>query len=112
MSESDRELADRIVALGVGASDADGEPYYYNVRGYLYNIADDRIWAYGFVRDWRVAGAMMEKCVDQAIVINDHSHATHSTYTCLVHKSLARNESLPRAICEACVEALMRQDSE
>ncbi len=50
-----------------------------------------------FVRDWRVAGALMEKCDDVRClhnVMRELNFAEHAHYP------------LPRAIIEACVEAL------
>ncbi len=71
-----------------------------------------------FVRDWRVAGALMEKCVDKPDWMEVHidrkcsSEATHRCWIERTHSGIehetyhARNESLPRAIIEAYVEAL------
>jgi hypothetical protein len=90
---NDKELADRIVALGVG------RPCELDVDG----LGDIGNWTdlndYEFVRDWRVAGALMEKCKYTHGgywfgVVWDQAGLTHT------------DESLPRAICEACVEAL------
>ena len=104
---NDKELADRIVALGVGCS------YDFPDRGYMYGLDglfgpdDEQQYPSAFVRDWRVAGALMEK------------HGNGFTYLLVVDKwfiydhddcgnevCVAKNESLPRAICEACVAAL------
>jgi len=58
-----------------------------------------------FVRDWRVAGTMMER-VDSvyidALVTKDWQ--VEALFDCMPYEAV--NESLPRAIIEACVEAL------
>ena len=55
MPSTDKELAEKIAALGVGMS-----------VGEWYCAPDDyhRQTATGFVEDWRVAGALMEKMSD------------------------------------------------
>ena len=86
---NDIELADKIVACGVDVSFI------------------DRI-DYKLVRDWRVAGAMIEKC-SCSILQNERSiwlakaWATDESPSC----SIADSASSPaRAINEACAEAL------
>ena len=93
---NDKELADRIVALGVGNHQhfSDGRD-----KGDWYGFDCTGDTAEYFVRDWRVAGALMEKCKYTHGgywfgVVWDQAGLTHT------------DESLPRAICEACVEAL------
>ena len=104
---NDKELADRVVALGVG-----GE----NVGNYWIDPDDDALgWldAKEFVRDWRVAGALMEKC--QATFIEgisgtekgvdvwgaraDHGYGRRS-------RNWYEDVSPSRVIIWACVEAL------
>jgi hypothetical protein len=114
---NDKELADRVVALGVGMrQDSEIGPiyrYYYEIPGDSIgplDLHDEK----SFVVDWRVAGALMEKwpllwygpgiLADLgkfvAIAMNDkHDNIAE-----------AHNESLPRAIIEACVEALDKDD--
>jgi len=92
---SDRELADRVVALGVGKK---LDELYYS-----WGQQSDK-----FVRDWRVAGALMEKCTDLhydtmpgiTTVIAWANNGNDSS------EEIEVTESLPRAIIEACVEAL------
>lgn len=93
---SDQELADKVVAHGVGELH----------RG-RYWIDNESFLAGGFVRDWRVAGALMERvgngfeyalCVDTWQVTM--FEGSGEGYTA------AEGASLPRAIIEACVEAL------
>jgi hypothetical protein len=53
-----------------------------------------------FVRDWRVAGALMEK------MLPDAHFPLYSVIAEAVTKMiLGKADSLPRAVCEACVEA-------
>ena len=122
---NDRELADRIVALGVGSMLSAKNKHGVYVRSYpWYEVNDDEFMAGStkksashFVRDWRVAGAMMEK------VINKDNREDNGNYDIQTHHESGKywtmidsnhgwanegvqNESLPRAINEACVEAL------
>ena len=100
----DKLLADKIVALGVGhRSSADDRWYGTGVE-----IPDHH--ASGFVRDWRVAGALMEKC--QAVFVEK---LTEDVWACRADKAYGERTrnwhedgSLPRAIIEACVRALER----
>ena len=89
---ADIELADRIVASGVGVKDA--------FRSSMYSLGlfeGVRYEAEEFVRDWRVAGAMMEKLMFEKGIWLD-----------IEPDGCAYRESgdLPRAINEACAEAL------
>ncbi len=88
MSYSDQELADAVVALGVGS-------YYGMKKSNWYSIPGDSFGASGvmadtLVRDWRVAGALMEKMPGVMPMISRKN----------------AGESLPRAITEAYVIAL------
>ena len=90
---NDNELADRIVALGVG-SRIDMEPPH---SGHAYHIESTPTdWLIlsdeFFVRDWRVAGALLEKVYD--------------AYATLREVVEPYDGGDPRAISEACVEAL------
>lgn len=114
---TDQELADKIIELGVGKvyrainGDAYEPPNPFRVLG-----ADVRCYpAKQFVRDWRVAGAMMEKwSVNdlRELEIGIDEKGLH--YCTCIHTpvknwetaSWSANESLPRAIIEACCEAL------
>ena len=98
-----KELADRIVALGVGKKCNKS----YSIRSN--QLPDDPVpvWTLrtsaGFVRDWRVAGALMEKFnpgkgdKDEQALIQAFTLGVDRTY---------RGDSLPYAIILACVEAL------
>ena len=91
---TDRELAEKIVAFGVGSSSGD----LYSLDGFSYDSQKEQ----GFVRDWRVAGAMIEKCLDEGFVF-DIGQKVRILSTEI---AISISESLPRAINEACVEAL------
>ena len=91
MSTKDKELADKIVALGVGGYVSDGT--YRLSLTTLESLLEDE-----FVRDWRVAGALMEKCEAQCVEWEDlePGHWQNMNHTA----------NTPRAIIEACMEAL------
>jgi hypothetical protein len=97
---NDNELADKVVALGVGRLCPD--------RGFQFRTEDLSGVPQEFVRDWRVAGALMEKCVDINV---SYRHGDHIIWNAAVTstqrgRAYGESESLPRAIIEACVEAL------
>ena len=109
---NDKDLADTVVAKGVGFAVTDIHYALHNTnRVGIEMLPDD------FVRDWRVAGALMEKVEakgydfvadvqagKQAIIRtgrwSGERCSTENT------KGIGTDESLPRAIIEACVEAL------
>ena len=100
---NDKELADKVVALGVFR--------HWNInpaRGYIIDdgLGGERVEINEatFVRDWRVAGALMEKV--GRIEIRQEHDGTWSVDILWAKVSCTYNESLPRAIIEACVEAL------
>ena len=108
---TDQELADKIVALGVGIKSmtcvTEGDPFLY-----LLNKQTPIGFVDKFVRDWRVAGAMMEKQAKHKRTIAlsfgcDVFNATDAeSATPIYGVYLERpNKSAPRAINEACVEA-------
>jgi hypothetical protein len=102
MMVSDQELADRIVALGVGSSSPLENTMLYCIAAAF--LRDDQ-----FVRDWRVAGAMMEKvCHNKLMQIEQWDDSTEWAVD-FGGMACADNESLPRAITEACVEALTQE---
>ena len=108
---NDKELADRVSII-LGAKHCDGpfpDNWYFpdqEIEKYLgFNDA-------ALVRSWLVAGAMMEKCkanmkgpvtIYVSTPANDDFHVR--AFDGLKGHE-AENESLPRAINEACVEAL------
>ena len=120
---NDQELADKIVASGVGKCYGPTEtqsagfspPRDGTEKLYVYS-------AHHFVRDWRVAGAMIEKCVDlptdpklygqeddhQQILLGRGGNGFWCDFPA-TRASLdinASNESFPRAINETCAKAL------
>ena len=111
---NDKTLADRIVALGVYTR------FTLQDTDTPYHIANAiPLSAKEFVRDWRVAGALMEKCADvRAIkyvdIEGDELVVADWGVEAIKGNGITSddvyNESLPRAICEACVEALETND--
>jgi len=108
---NDKELADAVVALGIGE---------YVAGAYWLATGPDpiKLDSSEFVRDPRVAMALMEKCLASGI---DVSMSLQSNYfeapgfwitgTVMALSQDIETESdgrgsLPRAIIEACVEAL------
>jgi hypothetical protein len=95
---NDQELAKSIEALGIGRP-----------TEYITPQGDDGWWEelndYDFVRDWRVAGALMEKMTRVC-----EWYEMAGLWKVRIDDSISvRNESLPRAICEAIVrESLER----
>ena len=91
---NDKELFKKVIAFGIDHS------------GVLQSLLDDG-YESEMVRDWRVAGALMEKMPEGALVKLLIDYGSH----CAAVDTLRRqgdahsNESLPRAIIEACVEA-------
>jgi len=101
---NDKELADKIVQIGVGKK---SEPHMYGDYMVVKNAFPYRMSTEAFVRDWRVAGALMEKC--SMIFIEN----TPGTWACRADRCYGdrtrkwyHDDSQPRAINEACVEAL------
>ena len=93
-----QELANKIVALGVGYAGIGEELGFFALNKEMYdNLSMCGMFpAEIFVCDWRVVGALLEKCLDAEIVL------------ALIMDEAMRNlgESLSLAITEACVEAL------
>ena len=97
----DKELADKVVALGVGAYDAGERHHAYWVDGHEWMDA----WA--FVCDWRVVGELMEKC--QKMYVEYIGEPEQTVYARAENNRTwdwPVGENLPRLIVEACVEAL------
>ena len=94
---NDKELADRVVALGVGRCDE--YPYYQNGDNH-HDLTEDQ-----FVRDWQVAGAMMEKVRETKKGV---SHGKIEDLTFNLNLRINDVESLPRAINETCSAKLER----
>ena len=118
---NDKELADRVVELGVGQYGSTvGFELYYPPQKAEAGILITGCQSDEFVRDWRVAGALMEKVTNKPHwweVLCDRKmriEVTHRVWLMPANSRYdddcvtihARNESLPRAIIEACCEAL------
>jgi len=83
---TDQELADRIVALGVG------EKSHHSKRYIWWETSAEDLTIHKFVRDWRVAGALLKK----------HRAKFDKPFPAIEYDY----DSMPLAICEACVEAI------
>ena len=90
-------LADRIVALEVGWKGKLSQGYYLSNdnEGWNGGLTENK-----FTHSWEVAGALIEECekhgIDWIKVLCDMSE----------NAANESNESIPRAIILACVEAL------
>ena len=93
---NDKQLAERIVALGVGDK---RELSAGNRKWYVYSWD---LFDKDFVRDWRIAGALMERCVDFEYQMCDGCVYASTNG----REAYIETDSLPRAICETCVEFL------
>ena len=102
---NDKELADRIVALGVLLSNGNGR---WRIAGHPWEELNDE----EAVRDWRVAGALMEQVEEGIEYTRYHDWQQQGKESWKAAQFLEdegpqfTDDSLPRAICEACVEAL------
>ena len=104
---NDKKLADKVVALGVGGQDK--YPLSMDGVGFYQTPGDesDGLCAELFVRDWRVAGALMEKC--QKMYVEYIGEPEQTVYVRAENNRTwdwPAGENLPRLIIEACVEAL------
>ena len=102
---NDKELADKVVALGVyyrrTPDKPNGDPVYVKSEYWW-----DGLSARAFVRDWRVAGALMEKaCHNKLMQVEQWEDSTEWAVDFGGH-ACADNESLPLAIIQACVWAM------
>jgi len=112
----DRELADAIVACGVGESTL-GD------KGWLYRFDDAGSWSFDdtddvFIRDWRVAGAMMEKCPNGVRTCFDQLWCaqvwpiTDDDDIDADFGRVYKSESLAIAINQACCDALEKRNEQ
>ena len=93
---NDQELADKVVALGVGHTKEDyGKVCYVPPDGDDYH---DILSAFGFVRNWRVAGALMEKL--SVHLATSDCYEVRAEQFCIELPIQARN------VIEDCCEAL------
>ena len=99
---TDGELAQACVKAGVGSTY--GDTGWYWTPG-----METRIEANQFVRSWLVAGALMEKFPYVECVMVDpgwHAEVEPSWADSAKNNVHASGDNLPRAIIEACCEAL------
>ena len=101
---TDQELADKVIAVKVGYQGTyplskDGVGFYHEPD------EGQGMCAEYFVRDWRVAGRMMEKTLSVEFITVSRT-GEFSAVARASKTADAVDESLPRAIIEACVEAL------
>jgi len=102
---NDRELADKCVALGVADTQGAFGMKWYRLNNRTMSMGLQPI---HFVRDWRVAGALMEaKCWGVNTVHKGDEWEAHVVPIGQIKEYTARNESAPRAIIEAGCEALL-----
>lgn len=90
---NDKELADKVVALGIG-----NPPFHAAAFGANYSFAMESFTEKRFVRDWRVAGACFE-ALDRTV----HDMVSLIQSAELIEQ---RERNWPRAIIEACAEGL------
>lgn len=100
---NDKELAYKVIAFGVGESMMPASDTWLLDSQFIGNV-------HGFVRDWRVAGALMEKVREQGFQIKFNREfvfvwTINSDYHEVLVTQIRINKSLPRAIIEAYVEA-------
>jgi len=109
---TDQELADAIVARGVAhTSEIRATDFGENPRAETIYILNTGLLSAcnpkQFVRDWRTAGAMIELCeTGEFVRLENGLWAVGIPFPKTNREAQAENESLPRAINEACVEAL------
>ena len=106
---TDQELADKVVSLGVGKYGTNA--FWVVDPTCAWDQLDGPMSSELFVRDWRVAGALLERCQLASITVDiDAFHAVPfvsvSSMNGKCDNSVDITESLPRAITEACCEAL------
>ena len=91
---NDKELADACVELGVAEPQKDLGTRWYRLNNRTMSMGLQPI---HFVRDWRVAGALMEKFTFLALISVIMPKAMH------LFEGTESDMSFPRAIIEACV---------
>ena len=92
MAFDDKELADHVVALGIGEEHNDW--YFINVHGVTHDLSANE-----FTYSWVVAGALMEKCEAQCVEWDDlePGHWRNVNHT----------SNTPRSIIKTCVGLLL-----
>ena len=90
---SDQELADALVALGIGSG---GPAYWCPINDTLPAVSTEQ-----FVRDWRVAGAVMEQWGNglEYVLVVDKWEVSYTWDDASFRQNIiVLNQSLPRAI--------------
>ena len=99
---NDKELADAVVALEVGESTLGDRGELYRYDGSEFSWSFDDV-AETFVRDWRVAGALIERALNA-------TECRRAVWRDIDPQGdwigLTKPISVSRAIIEACVSAL------
>lgn len=111
--EQERELAEEVVhCLGLPLYTVPGGAVLFESKMYYFNSDAPQ-----FIRDWRVAGAMMELVKEAGhrieVTYDGHVHIVRRGYQFFNKLALlgqAKNESLPIAINQVCVAALRGKD--
>ena len=114
---NDRDLALNVVVnCGIGTHGR-GIPTLFYLHKDIPATDQEGLKADKFVRDWRVAGALMERCAKEnsldgrtialsfgvGMFCATRAGSASPTYGVYLERT---NKSAPRAIIEACVEAL------
>ena len=103
---NDQELAEKVVAHGVGSQPYPDNPNIFIWHNDELSCSDDEMAAEFFVRDWRVAGALIEKCK----TVSWSKTTTGGSYIHVRASNNGYSESprgeIARAFIEACCEAL------
>ena len=103
---NDIELADKVVALGVAARSGEAYALISNDPDDFFTYAMGK--ARYFVRDWRVAGALIIKCLSQGYRIDLRLLGVRITTHSPTLTTAATTRSIDQvpAIIKACVDAL------
>ena len=97
---NDKELADAVVALGIGTKTL-MESFPFLAPNHDSWSADRGMTKVDFVRDWRVTGALMEKCWNDGYLM-----------AMIMNRAVQQPpDSLPRSLTEVCVSVLTVEDS-
>ncbi len=107
---TDKDRADRLVELGIVDRDS-LRPYMYSLKSTDGHFVGVRYEASDIVGDWRVAGACLERMLFGLTYYKGHDEFASGKWVvakndATVTSILAMNESLPRAIIEAYIEAV------
>ena len=106
---NDQELALKVAHLGIGRYE---HPFFF-VDCYD-TLRPPAVPAETFVRDWRVAGALMEKIPDGVTYVNAMKDGLSNRWCAWItdgsHRFIIESDSLCRAIVECCATDLERHE--